>query len=149
MDTTRYFLLWNNILLVANFSLTLGVVALFIESAIILRTLVLTRQAPVYYTLPILPLGTSVLFFFLTLVGWQIYAELHPMVPLVLGPDYWAWLHSWPMIQANGIRAALISQLELALLIVVFALTIFLEKKLLPRINRRPLWTVVRRQRVV
>ena len=35
------------------------------------------------------------------------------------------------------------------LAIVLFLLTLLLEKKLLPRVNQRPLWTVVRRQRVV
>ena len=149
MDITRYLLPWSDILLVANFFLTLGVLGLFIEAAIILRTLVLTRQAPVYYTLVALPLGASVLFFFLTMACWQVYAGFSTFGSLTLGkvnPTLWS---DWPSIQANCIHGALISLLECVLLIAVFMFTLFLERKLLPQVRQRPLWTMVRRQRVV
>lgn len=145
MDITRYLSPWSNILLIANFSLTLGVLALFIDAAIILRTLVLTRQALIYYALPILPLGASVLFFFLTLADWQVYTGFSTYGVITLGKANPAL---WTMLQATCMHAAIISLLELVLLVVVLILTLFSEKKLLPRMNRRPLWTVVRRQRV-
>ena len=146
MDITQYLLPWSNILLVANFSLTLGVLALFIDAAIILRTLVLMRQALVYYALLLLPLGASILFFFLTLVGWQVYAGFSMYEGSIMG-RYNPALRN--MLQATCIHAAINSLLELVLLVVVFILTLLLEKKLLPRMSQRPLWTVVRRQRVV
>ncbi len=149
MDITQYLLPWSNMLLVTNFFLTLGILVLFIDAAIILRTLVLTRQTSAYYTLPILPLGASALLFFLTLANWQVYAGFSRYGVLTMGkvnPTLW---NDWPIIQANCIHAAFISLLEFVLLIAVFILTLFLEKKLLPRMNQRPLWTVVRRQRVV
>ena len=149
MDITRYLLPWSNTLLVASFFLTLGVLALFVEAALVLRTLIRARRTPAYYMLLSLPLGVSILFFFLTLANWQVYAGFSSYGVLTMGkvnPTLW---YDWSTIQANCIRAAIISLLELMLLVTVFILTLFLEKKLLPRVSQRPLWTVVRRQRIV
>jgi hypothetical protein len=149
MDITPYLLPWSNILLVASFFLTLGVLGLFVETAIIVRTLVLARQPPVRYVLLALPLGASVLFFFLTLYDWQVYAGFKTYGFITLGkvnPTSW---NNWSTIQASCTNTALLSLLELAVLIALFILTFYLEKKLLPRINQRPLWTVVRRQRII
>jgi len=129
-----------------SFFLTVGTLALFIESAIVLRTLVLGRSNLVRYALLGLPLGASILCFVVALAGWQSYYDWQNSMT---GTHITLYLWNDILVRFNFLPISIIGLLLSALGIVVFALTLFLEKKLLPRINRRPLWTVVRRQRVV
>ena len=133
-----------------SFFLTLSTLALFVESAIVLRTLVLGRARPVHYALLGLPLGASILSFIVAMAGWQAYYDREQALSMIFTHLSLNALHDI-LLRFNSpfLSISIIGLLLSALVIVVFALTIFLEKKLLPRMNRRPLWTVVRRQRVV
>jgi hypothetical protein len=133
--------------LFTSFFLTVAALALFIEAAIMLRTLILGRARAWRYALLGLPLGASILCYLVSMAGLQAYSELekfptgsHITVPL--------W-NEIAVVRYNFLPLSIVGLLQVILAIVLFLLTLFLEKKLLPRVNQRPLWTVVRRQRVI
>jgi hypothetical protein len=129
-----------------SFFLTAGALALFIEAAIVLRTLVRGRVRAGRYPLLGLPLGASILCYIVAMAGWQAYYDWQNSMS-----DAHISLYVWNdiLVRFNFLSISIIGLLQSALAIVLFILTLFLEKKLLPRINQRPLWTVVRRQRIV
>ena len=134
-----------------NFFLTIGSLALFIEAAIVLRALVLGRSPLARYLLLALPLGASILTFIVAMYGWQTYSYtdwqgLESSLSRRLAPSAWNAIQ----LRINNLTsAAIVGLLQSILVITLFALTLFLEKKLLPRVHRPPLWTAVRRQRII
>jgi hypothetical protein len=129
-----------------SFFLTAAALVFFIEAAIVLRTLVLGRSRALRYTLLGLPLGASILCFTVAMAGWQDYYDWENSQN---GAHVFLYLWNDILFKFNFLSISIIALLQSILAIVLFIFTLFLEKKLLPRINRRPLWTVVRRQRVV
>lgn len=132
-----------------SFFLTIAALTLFIESAIVLRTLVRGRSRPARYVLLGLPLGASILCYIVAMAGWQAnydWQNLGMLVGAHFTPSVWNYILQ---LKFNFLFLSIIGPLQAALAIVLFILTLFLEKKLLPRVNERPLWTVVRRQRIV
>jgi len=129
-----------------SFFLTIGALALFIEFAIVLRTLVLGRSRLAHYALIGLPLGASILCYIVSMAGWQAYYDWQNSMT---GTHITLYVWNDILVRFNFLSISIIGLLQSALAIVLFTLTLYLEKKLLPRITRRPLWTVVRRQRVV
>ncbi|MGH2493447.1 MAG: hypothetical protein ACRDIV_01970 [Ktedonobacteraceae bacterium] len=130
-----------------SFFLTVAALAFFIESALVLRALVLGRSRGVRYLLLGLPLGAAILSYIVAMHGWQMYYDLqHIYVGHV---TFYVWNEILLLTQYNLFSAAIIGLLQSILAIVLFALSLFLEKKLLPRVKHPPLWTVVRRPRIV
>jgi hypothetical protein len=130
-----------------SFFLTVATLVLFIESAIILRTLILGRSRPMRYMVLGLPLGASILCYIVAMAGWQAYYDWNS-VPIGTHLTLSMW-NDILRLKSNFRPLSIIGSLQSALAIVLFMLTLFLEKKLLPRVNQRPLWTMVRRQRIV
>ena len=129
-----------------SFFLTISTLALFIESAIVLRTLVRGRSRLICYPLLGLPLGASILCYIVAMIGWQSYYDWQNSMT---GTHITLYVWNDILLRFNFLPISIIGLLQSALAIALFILTLFLEKKLLPRVNQRPLWTVVRRQRVV
>lgn len=126
--------------------LTISALALFIEAAIVLRTVVLSRSSLARYALPGLPLGASILCYIVAMAGWQGYYDWRNS----MGNTH-ITLYIWNemIFRFNFLSISIIGLVQSALAVALFVLTLFLEKRLLPRINQRPLWTMVRRQRVI
>ena len=137
------------VVLYSSFFLTLGVLVLLGETAIVLRTLVLGRAPIARYLLLALPLGTGILTYIVAMHGWQIYSDwqyFQSIIGIHISP---AFMNAVQLLKMNFTPTAIISLWQCLLLVALLALTFYLERKLLPRVKRPPLWTVVRRQRVV
>jgi hypothetical protein len=143
---------WNLSVLIplvfyTSFFLTVATLVFFVESTLILRALVLSRSRRALYLLLGLPLGASILCYIVAMYGWQVYYDWQNSFT-----GEHITLFTWNeilVLRYNFLAVAIIDLLQSALAIGLFALTLFLEKKLLPRVKQRPLWTVVRRQRIV
>ena len=135
------------LVLYTSFFLTVAALVLFIEAAIMLRTLILGRARAWRYTLLGLPLGASILCYLVAMAGLQAYSELENFpIGTHITPPLWNEILA---VRYNFLPLSIVGLLQVILAIALFLLTLFLEKKLLPRVNQRPLWTVVRRQRFV
>jgi hypothetical protein len=133
--------------LITSFFLTAAALVLFIEAAIMLRTLILGRVRAWHYALLGLPLGASILCYVVAMAGLQAYSDLENFpTGAHITPTLWYELLA---VRYNFLPLSIVGLLQVILAIALFLLTLFLEKKLLPRVNQPPLWTVVRRQRVV
>ena len=130
-----------------SFFLTIAALVLFIEAAIVLRILVLGRSRLAHYALLGLPLGASILCYIVAMVGWRAYYGWQNS--LSIDTHFTPYLWNDMFVRYNFLSNSIIGLLQCALAVFLFILTLFLEKLLLPRINRRPLWTLVRRPLIV
>ncbi|SRR5216683_3392053 len=137
------------VILYSSFFLTFGALVLFIEAAIVLRTLIMTRSPLRHYSLLALPLGAAILTYLVAMHGWQTYTDWQSFQSII-------GEHITPFVLrvirlriSNLTAAAIIGLLQSIFTIALFALTLILERKLLPRVKRPPLWTIVRRPRIV
>ena len=117
---------------------TICALALFIEAVFIARTLILRRQRLRWYLLLIFPLGVC---------AWSILVASNVITQsgqlyLLTG------LHmTYPVFQ--GLRdqvqqLIVVCQAQIAILVVVFVACAVVERKALPYVNERPLWTRAR-----
>lgn len=145
---------WNldvsgQVVLYSSFFLTVGALVLFIETAYVLRTLVISRSSLPHYLLLALPFGAAILTYIVAMNGWQAYSYWQHF-PYSVGQHITlAVLKSIQLFKRSFTSTAITGLLQSIFTIALFALTLILERKLLPRVKRPPLWTIVRRPRVV
>ena len=154
MSVLSVFPIWNldtsiAVVLYSSFFLTIGILALLGEAAIVLRTLVLSRSPLSRYLLLALPLGAGILTYIVAMHGWQLYSDWQHFQSIIYTHISPAFMSAVRLLERSFTSTAIIGLGQCFLLVALFALTLYLERKLLPRIKRPPLWTVVRRQRVV
>ena len=132
------------VVLYSTFFLTIGVLVLLGETAIVLRTLVLSRSPLPRYLLLALPLGAGILTYVVALHGWQIYSDWQSLQSIIGVHFSYA---AYQLMKKHFTSSAIIGLWHCLLLVALFALILYLEGKLLPRVKRPPLWTVARRRR--
>jgi hypothetical protein len=126
---------WSFILIVCAF-------VLFMQTLLVLRTLILMRPFPLRF-LPIIliPLAISVWSFVVSLSGYDVTSMLPPHIHVSV---------AMYQLYENAITQAVIARQILAgftvIIIVIFAL---FERKMLPTVERTPLWVRMRERRLI
>jgi len=127
---------WSFILIVCAF-------VLFVQSVLVLRTLLLMRPFPLRL-LPIvlIPLVISVWSFVLSLSGYNATSLLPPSHIHLTVAMYLSY--------ENAIEQAVITrQILTGFTIVVIAIFALFERKMLPTVERTPLWVRMRERRLL
>jgi ABC-type transport system involved in cytochrome c biogenesis permease component len=119
--------------------LALCSLALFIEAALLVHVLVSTRQAFWRYLLVVIPLAVSALSFAVAWNTLNLYENLPPS-GLHLDPTL------YHMIKAMLSQAISASQVQAGITVAVFIAMQFVERKMLPRADQPPVWTLTRGQ---
>lgn len=126
---------WSFILIVCAF-------VLFVQTLLVLRTLILMRPFPLRF-LPIIfiPLAISIWSFLVSLSGYDAATLLPPHIHVSV---------TMYQLYENAIAQAVIARQILTgftvIIIVIFAL---FENKMLPTVERTPLWVRMRERRLI
>ena len=120
--------------------LALCSLVLFVEAALLVHMLVCTRQAFWRYLLVVIPLAVSAWSFVVAWNTLNLYENLSNLTHLHLDPVLYR------MIKAMVSQAISTSQVQAGITMAVFILMLFVERKLLPRADQPPVWTLAREQ---
>ncbi len=118
--------------------LALCSLALFVEAAMLVHVLVSTRQAFWRYLLVVIPLAVSAWSFAVTWNTLNLYENLSNLTHLT--PTL------YHMIKAMLSQAISASQVQAGITVAVFIAMQFVERKMLPRADQPPVWTLTRGQ---
>jgi hypothetical protein len=120
--------------------LALCSLALFVEAALLVHVLVSTRQAFWRYLLVVIPLAVSAWSFAVTWNTLNLYENLSNLTSSHLT------LTLYRMIKAMPSQAISASQVQAGITVAVFIAMQFVERKMLPRADQPPVWTLTREQ---
>ena len=118
--------------------LVLCSLALFVEVALLVHVLVSTRQAFWRYLLVVIPLAVSALSFAVAWNTLNLYENLSNLTHL--DPTL------YHMIKAMLSQAISASQIQAGITVAIFIAMQFVERKMLPRADQPPVWTLTREQ---
>jgi hypothetical protein len=131
-----------NMLLFWSFILTVCAFVLFVQTLLVVRTLILMRQPPILYLLIVLiPLSISIWAFVVSLSGYD--------ATLLLPPPHIHLIAAMYQPFKNAIAQAVIAHqiMTIFVVIVIVMLAVF-ERKMLPTVERIPLWVSMRERRL-
>jgi len=120
--------------------LALCAFVLFVKVSLLVRALIVTRQAAWKYLLVLLPLIVSVWSFIVATNLLQVYSDtLHSFVP---GLHFSLLLFYY--LKATMLQAANDSIIQVLVTLLVFRFTLFIERRAIPRVERTPAWVLAR-----
>lgn len=126
---------WSFILIVCAF-------VLFVQTLLVLRTLILMRPFPLRF-LPIIliPLAISIWSFVVSLSGYDATSLLPPHIHVTL---------AMYQVYENAITHAVIArQILTGFTVIVIVILALFEWKMLPTVERPPLWVRMRERRLI
>jgi hypothetical protein len=134
-----------NMLLFWSFILTVCAFVLFVQTLLVIRTLVLMQQSPMHYLrcLPIvlIPLVISIWAFVVSLSGYDATTLLPPPHVHLSTAAFQAFKNAI----AQAVIAHQVMTVFTAIMIVILAV---FERKMLPAVERVPLWVRMRERRL-
>ena len=127
--------IWSAILLVC-------LLALLVEEAAIFRILFATHAAPHRYLLLLLPFTVAI---------WS-FAVLWHALNVAMYPSYYIGTHLsfalWQMLRASIDQTIIACQVQAVITLAVFGVLLFIERRMLPQVEREAAW-VVARERII
>ncbi|HLX40046.1 MAG TPA: hypothetical protein VKR42_05910 [Ktedonobacteraceae bacterium] len=127
---------WSFILIICAF-------VLFVQTLLVIRTLVLMRLFPLRL-LPIvlIPLAISILAFVVSLGGYADIASLQPPLHIHIS------MATYQPYENAITQAVITRQIMSGFTVIIIALLAYFEWKMLPTVDRTPLWVRMRERRL-
>jgi hypothetical protein len=134
------FVMFFDMALVWPVILALCAFVLFVKASLLMRALIVTRQAAWKYLLVLLPLIVSAWSFVVATNSLYVYSDtLRSFVSDIhFGPSLYYYL------KATMLQAANESIIQLLVILLVFWFTLFIERRAIPRLERTPAWVLAR-----
>ena len=128
--------IWTFILVVCAF-------VLFIQTLLVLRTLILMRPFPLrFLLLTLIPLAVSIWSFILSLSDYDVASLLPPPNIPVSSAMYLRYEHAIS-------QAVITRQFLTVFTVIIIAVFALFERKMLPTVERTPLWVKMRERRLI
>lgn len=126
---------WSFILIVCTF-------VLFVQTLLVIRTLILMRQPPVRYLLIVLiPLAISIWAFVVSLSGYDATSLLPP-------PHIHLTVAMYQPFKNAIAQAVIAHQIMTVFTVIMIVMLAVFERKMLPAVERVPLWVRMRERRL-
>ena len=127
---------WSFILIICSF-------VLFVQTLLVIRTLILMRRLPLLF-LPIvlIPLAISIWSFVVSLSGYSDIASLQPPLHIHVS------MATYQPYENAITQAVIARQIMTAFTVIIIALLALFERKILPTVERTPLWVRMRERRL-
>ncbi len=120
--------------------LSLCAFVLFVKASLLIRALIVARQAAWKYLLVLLPLIVSAWSFAVATNSLYVYS--YTLRGLVSGIHFGPFLYYY--LKATMLQAANDSIIQLLVTLLVFWFTLFIERRAIPRVERTPAWVLAR-----
>jgi hypothetical protein len=121
---------WSFILIVCAF-------VLFVQSLLVVRTLILMRQSPVrflpYLLIVLIPLAISIWVFVVSLSGYDATSLLPP-------PHIHLTAAAYQSFENAVTQAVMTHQIMTVFVVIMIVMLAVFERKMLPAVERVPLW---------
>ena len=129
---------WSFILIVCAF-------VLFVQTLLVIRTLVLMRQSPIHYLryllIVLIPLGISTWAFVVSLSGYDATSLLPP-------PHIHLTAAAYQPFENAVTQAVIAHQIMTVFVVIMIVMLAVFERKMLPAVERVPLWVRMRERRL-
>ena len=127
---------WSFILIICAF-------VLFVQTLLVMRTLILMRRFPLLF-LPIvlIPLAISIWAFVVSLSGYSDIASLQPPLHIHVS------MATYQPYENAITQAVIARQIMTGFTVIIIALLALFERKILPTVERTPLWVRMRERRL-
>ncbi len=120
------------------FILTVCAFVLFMKAMLSLRALIIMRQAWWKYLLVLLPLGVSAWSFVVATHSLDMYWNLLQILPPHGSP------YTFDYFWVTVLQAVNASLTQILITLLTLWLTLFLERRAIPRVERTPAWVLAR-----